>query len=358
MKHKIRNRTIDGIRGIAVLMVFLSHSSGRGQYLSKYLDFHGIGHVGVYLFFSLSAFLLGLGIFQNNIDNVLLKKYFVKRTLRIIPLYYVVILSVFSFQQLTNGYNSTYLYIDGGVRGLIEHLIFYRGDGIFWTILTEVQFYVLLPIIAVLLLKKRKKRMIILLIIAVANFTFYIISNIWRFQLMNLISLKPLGRGTFIDVFACGLIAANISVNYKRLLKSKLTLTHKYASIFFILLLVLTVILVSKNFLGFNRPYYELRFFSMIYGFVFSLYILTSYNSIHTTKVLHIKFLRFIGIIGFSFYLLHMTAIQLVNLTNFQHNLKFILSFILTTTLSTLTFYLIEKPGIKLSYLICSKFKK
>jgi len=47
----------DGIRGLAVLIVWLSHSSGRGMPIADFLNFVGIGHIGVMLFFVLSGFL-------------------------------------------------------------------------------------------------------------------------------------------------------------------------------------------------------------------------------------------------------------------------------------------------------------
>lgn len=49
---------LDGLRGIAVLTVFLSHSSGFRQRITPWTSFHGTGHIGVYLFFVLSGFLL------------------------------------------------------------------------------------------------------------------------------------------------------------------------------------------------------------------------------------------------------------------------------------------------------------
>jgi len=49
---------LDGLRGLAVLTVFFSHSSGFRQRPTPWTSFHGLGHIGVYLFFVLSGFLL------------------------------------------------------------------------------------------------------------------------------------------------------------------------------------------------------------------------------------------------------------------------------------------------------------
>ena len=44
---KNRMEALDGVRGLAVIIVLLSHTSGRDQTLHSSLDFLGIGHVGV-----------------------------------------------------------------------------------------------------------------------------------------------------------------------------------------------------------------------------------------------------------------------------------------------------------------------
>ncbi|WP_397535366.1 acyltransferase family protein [Roseateles sp.] len=49
---------LEGLRGMAALMVIASHASGLGLDLIPGLSLTGIGKQGVYLFFALSAFLL------------------------------------------------------------------------------------------------------------------------------------------------------------------------------------------------------------------------------------------------------------------------------------------------------------
>lgn len=87
----------DGIRGLAVLVVWLAHTSGRGQSLTQWLMFRGIGHIGVMLFFVLSGFLLSLPI--NN--KFRLKNYLTRKFLRITPLYYILLTLLFVWQRYT-----------------------------------------------------------------------------------------------------------------------------------------------------------------------------------------------------------------------------------------------------------------
>lgn len=53
-----RSAALDGLRGLAALMVVASHGSAGGQHLLPGLSLEGIGKHGVFLFFVLSAFLL------------------------------------------------------------------------------------------------------------------------------------------------------------------------------------------------------------------------------------------------------------------------------------------------------------
>ena len=54
----MRNPALDGLRGVAVLLVLLAHSSNVGLRLHPALDLSGCGRMGVFLFFVLSAYLL------------------------------------------------------------------------------------------------------------------------------------------------------------------------------------------------------------------------------------------------------------------------------------------------------------
>ncbi|MGE4608384.1 MAG: acyltransferase [Myxococcota bacterium] len=119
---------LDGIRGLAVTLVIASHCDA----------FHlkGQGAVGVFLFFSLSAFLLTLPFQETPTSAAHLRHYASRRIRRILPIYYCVILFSFFWRD---GAGLTYLW---------KHLLFIRADGIFWTIPQEMLFYLLLPLLA------------------------------------------------------------------------------------------------------------------------------------------------------------------------------------------------------------------
>lgn len=79
LRHYI---ALDGLRGIAALMVFIFHFY-QGAY--KYIT---IGQTGVTLFFVLSGFLITSILLYSKGEKNFLRNFFLKRLLRISPLYY------------------------------------------------------------------------------------------------------------------------------------------------------------------------------------------------------------------------------------------------------------------------------
>ncbi len=77
---------LDGIRGIAIVLVLLFHGAKR------LFDF---GWMGVDLFFVLSGFLITLGLLKTSGRPHYFRNFYVKRALRIWPLYYLLLAYVF-----------------------------------------------------------------------------------------------------------------------------------------------------------------------------------------------------------------------------------------------------------------------
>ena len=355
---KKRIDVLDGLRGIAVLMVFLSHTAARDSALASFLDFKGIGHIGVYLFFTLSAFLLGLGVFSKPLDSNNIKAFFIKRTLRIIPLYYIVVSGVFLFQRYNQSYSPRYLHIDEGLKGYLQHLIFYRGDGVFWSIVSEMQFYLLVPLIAFILIKFERKGVIFLGIIAFFNFVIYLAKYAGLSDIILYFSPNTLERGTFIDIFLPGIILSYYLRKKREVIEQYEPKIHRAANYLFIGGGLITLILVSNNFLGFNQPFYEFRFFSLLFGLAFSTITLSLYlgnplmNNFFSSGLL-----RFIGRVGFTYYLIHMGVFEALNQTELSPQVKFFLSFGIISGISWISFMIIEKPSIKLAYRLIDKLK-
>jgi peptidoglycan/LPS O-acetylase OafA/YrhL len=123
----------------------------------------------------------------------------------------------------------------------------------------------------------------------------------------------------------------------------------------FLGVLIATLYLVSWHFLGNMRPYYELRFWSPLYGATFALFLLSAYLGNPMTKWMNSTLLRTWGILGFSIYLLHMLVIAVVNQTGFSSPVKLAISTLFVLALAKITYDFIERPFMKLSYRLAER---
>lgn len=159
---------LDGIRGWAVLIVFFYHYGGGAQ--SHFLPLHILGLIdklgwsGVSLFFVLSGFLI-TGILWDAIGQKhWWRNFYIRRALRIFPLYYFSIFLVVlaaaitgNFRQVLSNIWVWMLYLQNVVPLIKHHEIPLNSPvliGHFWTLAVEEQFYLVWPFV---LLAARKR---------------------------------------------------------------------------------------------------------------------------------------------------------------------------------------------------------
>lgn len=142
---------LDGMRGIAALLVTFYHLSNAGFLGIGPITAFGDGVAGVSMFFLLSSFLLTY-IFIGKLKkgDAMAVEYTARRVLRIYPLYiaYLVFALVTSsiLFGLTGEERGAPFYID--VIGFLKQLILIEGRGVTWSIVVEVQYYFILPFVA------------------------------------------------------------------------------------------------------------------------------------------------------------------------------------------------------------------
>ncbi|APA87537.1 acyltransferase [Paraburkholderia sprentiae WSM5005] len=161
MKNRIAG--FDGLRAIAVLMVFLQHRlfGGIGE----------IGHLGVWIFFALSGFLI-IGILSSQrarIESgdsrfgVELRRFLFRRTVRIFPIYYlmlVVMCGLMAFglanPELASGMPFHFAYLSNIWIGSV--LRYWPGRySHLWSLAIEEQFYLVVAPLLLLLATRRHR---------------------------------------------------------------------------------------------------------------------------------------------------------------------------------------------------------
>lgn len=131
-----RQIALDEVRGLAVLLVFLSHAANDGL-LPSVLG-QGAGQMGVLLFFMLSGYLMARIYGNQRFDSEAIRRFLIARVARIVPIYWVV-LGVSAF----GGYLGLAVHYDmSDMRVLVAAALMIHAPQELWSIPVEVQFYV------------------------------------------------------------------------------------------------------------------------------------------------------------------------------------------------------------------------
>ncbi len=163
--------TLDGMRGIAVLAVLAFHFAWTfpgenpdvvaGTFDSFAIRMHGFlwsGWTGVDLFFVLSGYLITRGLVAPSKKplGARMKSFWMRRVLRIFPLYYAVVIVGTIVGLVVGGWipgPAYWLYMQNYVLAFDEHVM--RWTAHFWSLAIEEQFYFVWPIVA-LMVSRRK----------------------------------------------------------------------------------------------------------------------------------------------------------------------------------------------------------
>lgn len=154
---------LDGVRGLAVLLVLLDHfiaGTTATNAIERAVTWaFAYGNVGVGLFFVLSGFLITGILFDSRDDPRYFQNFYMRRVLRIFPLYYAVVVAVVVLAPLVPAWrDSTHLAEIHEHQGWawlygVNVYIFLKGDWAlsyiehFWSLCVEEHFYFVWPMV-------------------------------------------------------------------------------------------------------------------------------------------------------------------------------------------------------------------
>jgi peptidoglycan/LPS O-acetylase OafA/YrhL len=184
---------LNGLRFLAALVVILQHI----EYFKSILGFNqfactsfifNLGGLGVSFFFVLSGFLITFLLLTEKLqyNSISIKNFYIKRILRIWPVYYLLVLcGLFIFPHIGLLYNQDYknFYDNFGTK-VILFMLFFPNVALIkfgvlpfiaptWSVGVEEQFYLIWP----WLIRLSKKYLLILILITLsASFVFHVAS--------------------------------------------------------------------------------------------------------------------------------------------------------------------------------------
>jgi peptidoglycan/LPS O-acetylase OafA/YrhL len=302
-------KALDGLRGLAVLLVILSHASLDKVFPFPGADLSGTGKPGVFLFFVLSAYLLDRQIIVGFVSCRANKRfwinYFLRRFMRIFPLY---IIALFVFYGCSKIGFATPIH---DLPTVWKHITLQEGLGIFWSIVVEFKYYFISPLIMAFCNYVLDWNIIgvTVFILNLIGFSVYLQAK-YKFDEITLLRYLPIFLlGTLMSIY-------EVLLQKKADLKMFKSKAFEYAGLFCALLIILSVpSIYSKLFLsnGQKYPLYDSIYY-VPYAVAWSVILLAAkYGSKnYLKKFFELTFLRFLGVISFSTYLFHLLVLKAV----------------------------------------------
>ncbi len=300
-------KSLDGIRAVAVMLVFVSHAG-----------FHNLvpGGFGVTIFFFLSGFLITtlLRIEFEKTKNISYKNFYLRRIYRIFPPLYIVLILVIGLSfsgVLSHDMNfgavmSQFFQLTNYYAIFIDNTHFVPNTSVLWSLAVEEHFYFIFPIVFLAMMKNMSYRKIAMTLIIFCVFVL-----IWRCYLVyELNILQPhtyKATDTRIDSIMYGCI---MGVYINPVLDKGVIKSEKVkVSILFFSFSILLFCLLYRN-TQFRETFrYTLQGLALFPVF----YLAVSRPNWYIFKWLNMKSVRFIGVISYTFYLSHLTFLLLVD---------------------------------------------
>jgi peptidoglycan/LPS O-acetylase OafA/YrhL len=337
--------SLDGLRAYAVMLVFLSHA-----WTAKWLP----GNFGVTVFFFLSGYLITslLRREHERSARISFRAFYLRRTLRILPPFYLVLLlasaltvsgmlpgsvqlvpALFQVFHLSNYYIIQHGWWDGRAP----------GTWVYWSLAVEEHFYLVFPVVYLFLVRRvpsPRRQMLLLFGVCAAVLA-------WRCLLVfDLHAIKDrtyVATDTRIDSILFGCILAiygNPMLDRTRLSERRLK--------WFWLPLGIAGLLIS--FAIRSEPFQESFRYTLQGISLFPIFIVAiRYPDWGPCMLLNFRWIRFMGVLSYSFYLVHPTVIfSIQQWTNLPPLIQAVLALLVSLTLSITIYFTIEQPSARL----------
>lgn len=358
---------LDHLRALAILLVFIFHytilSKGEPSWLATMSSF---GWTGVDLFFVLSGFLIALPLFKaiGNSQPISLRTFFIKRTLRILPVYWFTLLIYVLFPFFRE---------KESLPSLLKFLTFTQNFGLnikthgtfshAWSLCVEEHFYILFPFLLLWMQGRKHKKIFIwilpVLFVAGIGLRYYSYHHIYFPYLNDKLNWMYWYRAVYYPSYnrLDGILTGvGIAALYQFAPNFWLTLS-RYANLIFVLGLF---ILTGAYFFCEDQSTPS----ASVWGFSI---IAISYGCMVIASLCETCFLyrwqskvsSFIAAISFSLYLTHKGIThctqEVLSAYTTNQNVLFLVSFLSCLLFAWLLFQFLEKPCLRIRNQILQK---
>jgi peptidoglycan/LPS O-acetylase OafA/YrhL len=330
---------LDAVRGIAILLVMLVNTSGK--YPQLHLDhFFGYGWMGVDLFFALSGFLITRILLDTRQAPGYFKNFYARRVLRILPLYYCVLVFMFVLVPLLGPAQARSVFERSSPwwayplflqNFLLAVPTMAAGPlGATWSLAIEEQFYLVWPLIVRFCSTAQLRRLAIVMIAFSPPLTYYLLAH--HFLIYSNVFCRQVG------LMAGALLALVIRMD--KFVPSRYLRTAWIAF----------GVTLSGAFLSeyFNAEWLAFTMVALAAAFFIFLALYSEQKWLQAT--LRNRFLIYSGNISYGLYLLHKIPLDMAQTLHLDRYPVVLLPimFVGSYTLATASWFLLEKPFLRM----------
>lgn len=322
-------RSLNSLRGIAAMIVVVSHFSGVTGWLGEF-PASGAGQLGVMLFFILSGFLMAYLYLGQPFTAPSLRRYIVARIARVVPLFAVVV----ALSAVLPRIGITGVLYDLPTRAqVLSHVLLLSGKNILWTIPTEMHFYAVFVVLWAVFQKTSVGLPAIVLLaatglVATGRFAGTLGEIPYEFRLPQV-----------IPYFAVGGL---LGVIYRKWPQLRRRQHPAFASV-----LLVVVLLYPRVFEELTGERHQLWRDPRVFVVMSIVFAVVLFGVPKESPVLANKLGDFVGRISYSLYLLHVPVMWAVRKLSLPNPIRFVVFLAVATLVATVSYHLLERPAAR-----------
>lgn len=349
--------TFDALRFFAFFKVFLLHLPVVAFPWFNFI--RAGGGIGVQFFFVLSGFLITYIVCEEKqrTGNLNLKNFFLRRALRIWPLYYAMVAVAYATPFILQHYLHLSSSADGYKPDFLMSVLFLENYqmmithdhanvsplSVMWSLCIEEHFYIVWGLVLYFIQVSTLRMVIVVSIVLAPTARFiYVGYNIPTSDLI-----------TNIDLFAYGALPAYLWIEHEEKVAQRLNHISFRAKLLFVGVVLIVVLLCSQL-----KGDAAFILTTSLLGILFATVLLLTLPENNRLKIKDNNVLSRLGLYTYGLYLFHTLVINLLRqvflMKNWDYNttggaiIFIIASIVLTLFFSILSYHFFEKPFLKL----------
>ncbi|HEY4010378.1 MAG TPA: acyltransferase [Acidobacteriaceae bacterium] len=358
-----RDPALDGLRGVAILLVYVFHYGGGLRSSNALVRTLGYltetGWIGVILFFALSGFLITGSLWDSRDERDVLRNFYARRVLRIFPLYYAVVL-IALLAAVARGNRLAELTPVLLYAGFLQNLPGLVTTALqptsplplfhLWSLAVEEQFYILWP--ALVLFAGTRSR--------VLKLSLWIVALSELFRILTHLPVVPAEFAATFDPFLlthAGTLALGAALALA-MRGPQLQVVERLAVSAFWVGIAVYLLSSWRSGTFYLSPAPQFTVGLLGVGIAATAVIPIAMRSGVTRTILSSPLLRFLGRISYGFYVLHIFIEPLIDVLG-EHIAhassgagyqlaRFVIAFPITVALASISFYFFELPILSL----------